>query len=955
LLATTYAPDEITYAWLGAIERVEKDEKDPTVRYVWGKATDPSVDSDEQIVDAAFAKSAMPEWYDDGKMANVRQMHSTNLYPAGKGVLLESRPDGEWVRTKVVQADAVKLVDEGVYTGYSVGIAHPRIIRDNKARGGRIVGGKIVEISLVDRPANPMAKFMALGSDGIGAKLAFIGKIVGQKVAVVDPGYVEEPAAEPEPASKSLRRGRRVTLTTTDGEEITGIVAVKTAMAVRLDTRLWDAARSERNVALSDVASVVVKAAKDPNVGGGVDRTKIPSKDFVFPEDKPDGGFPIVKPGDVDDAVHSWGRYTGSRSFADFKSRLTSIANRKGPTFAAQLPSNWGDDGDATKVSEAMKAAGITHSHEHEDPDNPGTLHTHPHTHAWNHGDHSQSHAHNHPQTEESVADATQADTADATKVAAEGEAPDCSTCKGSGKIMEGNRSCPDCNGTGKKAPDAAADKSAGVDIAQCDKCKGSGLFGEADAKCDKCGGTGKAAAMKADDGAPVGSDVPTSLPKAAKKSKKTFAPQATATDGTPVVDAGGTGPGSEPAPAVAPPAPKAKKAKKVAKTKKLAKSLKGSPDMDDVAWQIKRAHDYTCAAYDPADVAEFYPTIEKNGVAEAVGPGALKAIFAMLVQEVKEDQGSGEYAENIKWLSKAYDAIVNHLDAEDVDTDGGNGNGNGGANLDDIMLAARSELHAAFKVANMAMDEANTSVLPKPSDTITPGQFKRPFITAGQQQEVATEHSADVTPDTHPISASDFTRGPITAGQQRTLTQKLADLHDALAAWKPDLCLMDASGSNAFDRQPAASFDRTNRFQKLVNDNQDARPQRAVMPPTVKAPGEKVITLSLSQDDITKIVEEALAKEREPLLTKIDKLQGAYDELASQPDPNRSADRGVTGMSRKLQTATVTKAERKASRADARKAEKIEYLQSLAVSSDPAVRIRAQRKLTDQGIEVDY
>lgn len=138
--------------------------------------TDGTIDSDDQIVDPAFARKALAEWYDTG--ANVRQMHATTLPPAGKGILLESRPDGEYVRTKVVEPTAKALVENEVYTGYSVGIARPKIERDARARGGRITGGKIVEISLVDRPANPMAKFAVLKAEGKNAPLAFVGKVV---------------------------------------------------------------------------------------------------------------------------------------------------------------------------------------------------------------------------------------------------------------------------------------------------------------------------------------------------------------------------------------------------------------------------------------------------------------------------------------------------------------------------------------------------------------------------------------------------------------------------------------------------------------------------------------------------------------------------------------------------------------------------------------------------------
>jgi hypothetical protein len=100
------------------------------------------------------------------------------------------------------------------------------------------------------------------------------------------------------------------------------------------------------------------------------------------------------------------------------------------------------------------------------------------------------------------LAELTKADDAD--------KRPDCATCKGSGKIMAGNRKCPDCLGSGvkpqpgdteKSLMDLAAAKEAGVaasgspvDVdAVCGHCKGSGQ--DDTGVCDACAGTGKDAA----------------------------------------------------------------------------------------------------------------------------------------------------------------------------------------------------------------------------------------------------------------------------------------------------------------------------------------------------------------------------------------------------------------------------------------------------------------------------
>jgi hypothetical protein len=51
--------------------------------------------------------------------------------------------------------------------GFSIGIKSPRVVRDNKAANGRIIDGQIVEVSLVDRPANPNCQLvLAKSVDG---------------------------------------------------------------------------------------------------------------------------------------------------------------------------------------------------------------------------------------------------------------------------------------------------------------------------------------------------------------------------------------------------------------------------------------------------------------------------------------------------------------------------------------------------------------------------------------------------------------------------------------------------------------------------------------------------------------------------------------------------------------------------------------------------------------------
>lgn len=62
----------------------------------------------------------------------------------------------------------------------------------------------------------------------------------------------------------------------------------------------------------------------DPNVGGGVDRDKIPAEDFAGP----DRSFPIVTKADVSDAFHSLGRTKHNKDAV--RRKIISIAKRKG-------------------------------------------------------------------------------------------------------------------------------------------------------------------------------------------------------------------------------------------------------------------------------------------------------------------------------------------------------------------------------------------------------------------------------------------------------------------------------------------------------------------------------------------------------------------------------------------------------------------------------------------------
>lgn len=133
------------------IAKVE-DQDDGTIK-VWGYASSGAVDSDGETVTPECMKAALPDYM---KFGAVREMHQ----PMAAGTAIEAtvEPDGKtWFGAHVVDPVAVKKVQTGVYKGFSIG---GKVTERDSMNKNIIKGLKLVEVSLVDRPANPEAVFM---------------------------------------------------------------------------------------------------------------------------------------------------------------------------------------------------------------------------------------------------------------------------------------------------------------------------------------------------------------------------------------------------------------------------------------------------------------------------------------------------------------------------------------------------------------------------------------------------------------------------------------------------------------------------------------------------------------------------------------------------------------------------------------------------------------------------
>jgi len=131
---------------------------------VYGRAAGETLDLDGQALDLGWLAKELPEWFKTG--GNMREMHQP--IAAGVGKELEFREDSQdfWLLSEAVDPVTITKLEKGVLTGYSVGIKGPKVVRDPKFPGGKIVGGKIIEVSYGDRPADPLNKVDILKTAG---------------------------------------------------------------------------------------------------------------------------------------------------------------------------------------------------------------------------------------------------------------------------------------------------------------------------------------------------------------------------------------------------------------------------------------------------------------------------------------------------------------------------------------------------------------------------------------------------------------------------------------------------------------------------------------------------------------------------------------------------------------------------------------------------------------------
>ena len=124
---------------------------DAEQRMVYGYASTEALDSQGEIVRRDAVEAALPDYM---RYANIREMHQPSAVGIAKDAAVDAK--GLYLAAKVVDEEAWRKVQAGVYKGFSIG---GRVTRRDERDRKVITACEIGEISLVDRPANPETVF----------------------------------------------------------------------------------------------------------------------------------------------------------------------------------------------------------------------------------------------------------------------------------------------------------------------------------------------------------------------------------------------------------------------------------------------------------------------------------------------------------------------------------------------------------------------------------------------------------------------------------------------------------------------------------------------------------------------------------------------------------------------------------------------------------------------------
>lgn len=308
------------------IAKVDQDK-----RTVSGYASTPTKDADGEIVTLDAVRNALPDYMAWG---NIREMHKLSAVGTAEEANVDTK--GLFLTAKIVDDSAWKKCLEGVYKGFSIGG------RKLAKTGDKITEIDLTEISVVDRPANPDAKFNL-------AKSA--------KSREDEPGYLVKVKIKPSAEGRALAKMAKIV----EGLAKAGPPAAHDGFSLPAASRpdgepSPNDSRPNENVTRKSDDDV--KCEKHGVVG--CEKCSIEKRDFDAAARRsaaasgaamPDGSFPVHNEEDLGNAVRLVGH---GKNPAKAKDHIKNRARALG--LESALPDEWKTSKKAKKAAKAELA-----------------------------------------------------------------------------------------------------------------------------------------------------------------------------------------------------------------------------------------------------------------------------------------------------------------------------------------------------------------------------------------------------------------------------------------------------------------------------------------------------------------------------------------------------------------------------------------------------------------------
>ena len=161
-------------------------------REVWGWGAIEEPDNSDEILDYMSSKPLFMDWSNKAQkrsggksFGNVRSMHQN--VAAGKLIALKADDvnKGFYVGAKIVDDNEWKKVEQGVYTGFSIGGSYAKRWSDFQNPGKIRYTAKPAELSIVDSPCIPSATFQMVKADGVTVTRSFKPTLGTNLISVV--------------------------------------------------------------------------------------------------------------------------------------------------------------------------------------------------------------------------------------------------------------------------------------------------------------------------------------------------------------------------------------------------------------------------------------------------------------------------------------------------------------------------------------------------------------------------------------------------------------------------------------------------------------------------------------------------------------------------------------------------------------------------------------------------